>query len=115
MLFRSIRTHPVTGRKCIYLNKMFAHGILDFNKHESDLFVNFIDDKVSRAADLQCRIHHEKGTVVLWDNRNTAHSACMDNRDSERRHVARITPMAEVPYGTPYVEQKRLNIERGEL
>lgn len=40
----------------------------------------------------------EPGTVVLWDNRVTAHSAIHDfDQTGARRHGARITPQAERP------------------
>lgn len=40
----------------------------------------------------------EPGTVVLWDNRITAHSAILDfDQIGGRRHGARITPQAERP------------------
>lgn len=38
-------------------------------------------------------------------NRVTAHSATADWSSGERRHLARITPQAEVPYETPYVKE----------
>lgn len=48
------------------------------------------------------RVKWEKGTVVVWDNRVTQHSALVDWKNGERRHIARITPQAERPYETPY-------------
>jgi len=44
----------------------------------------------------------EEGTVIVWDNRVTAHSALLDWVNGQRRHLARITPQAEKPYETPY-------------
>lgn len=36
------------------------------------------------------------------DNRVTQHSALIDWKNSQRRHLARITPQAERPFETPY-------------
>jgi len=48
------------------------------------------------------RVKWAPGTVVVWDNRVTCHSAILDWRDGGRRHVARITPQAERPYETEF-------------
>ena len=44
----------------------------------------------------------EEGSVVLWDNRVTQHTALIDWQGGARRHLARITPQAERPFETPY-------------
>jgi len=36
------------------------------------------------------------------DNRVTQHSALIDWKNSQRRHLARITPQAERPFETPF-------------
>lgn len=41
--------------------------------------------------------------MVVWDNRVTQHSAIVDWQTGQRRHLARITPQAEIPYETPFV------------
>lgn len=42
-------------------------------------------------------------TDASEQNRVTSHSAIVDWISGERRHLARITPQAEIPYETPYV------------
>ena len=71
-------------------------------------------DHIAKAIDTQVRVkvrlapivhfpnsyslQWEPGTVVLWDNRVTAHSAIVDfDQIGGRRHGARITPQAERP------------------
>jgi len=72
-------------------------------------------DHIAKAIDTQVRVkvrlalhcslleftftpQWEPGTVVLWDNRITAHSAIADfDQIGGRRHGARITPQAERP------------------
>jgi sulfonate dioxygenase len=44
----------------------------------------------------------EKNSVIVWDNRVTAHTAILDWTDGSRRHLARLTPRAEQPYETPF-------------
>jgi sulfonate dioxygenase len=52
---------------------------------------------LAKSADIQIRVKWERGTVVVWDNRMTAHSALHDFDRSERRHPVRITPRVERP------------------
>lgn len=81
--------------------------------------MKFLYDHIDKSADNQARVKWQPNTVVLWDNRITAHvrvilisivavdftfydsqSAIVDYKNSgERRHGARITPQAERPIG----------------
>jgi len=99
-----VRTHPVTGEKALYVNPQFTRKVIGYKKEESDNLLNFLYDHIAKSQDLQARVKWAKGTVVVWDNRVTAHSAIIDWDDGQRRHLARITPQAEQPYETPFVE-----------
>jgi sulfonate dioxygenase len=92
-----IRTHPVTGEKAIYVNPQFTRYIIGFKQEESQYLLKFLYDHIALSQDLQCRVKWAPGTVVVWDNRVTAHSAQIDWENGERRHIARITPQAEQP------------------
>ncbi|KAM0322265.1 hypothetical protein ACHAQA_009554 [Verticillium albo-atrum] len=97
-----IRTHPATGEKAIYVNPQFTRDIVGLKKEESDALLKFLYEHIAWSADIQARVKWEAGTVVVWDNRVTQHSALVDWKDGDRRHLARITPQAERPYETPY-------------
>ncbi|KAK3669438.1 hypothetical protein LTR78_010698 [Recurvomyces mirabilis] len=97
-----VRTHPVTGEKALFVNPQFTRRIVGFKKEESDYLLKFLYDHIALCADLQCRIKWEPKTVVVWDNRVTAHSAILDWQDGQRRHLARLTPQAERPFETPF-------------
>lgn len=92
-----VRTHPVTGEKAIYVNPQFTRYIIGFKQEESQYLLKFLYDHIALSQDLQCRVKWAPGTVVVWDNRVTAHSAQIDWENGERRHIARITPQAEQP------------------
>lgn len=100
-----VRTHPATGEKALYINPQFTREIIGLKKEESDAILQFLYNHIALGADFQARVKWEEGTVVVWDNRVTQHSAIVDWEDGQRRHLARITPQAEVPYETPYVSQ----------
>jgi taurine dioxygenase/sulfonate dioxygenase len=97
-----VRTHPVTGEKALYINSGFTRSIVGLKKEESDAILKFLYDHIGRGIDYQARVKWEKGTVVVWDNRVTCHSAIVDWTTGERRHLARIQPQAERPTETPY-------------
>ncbi|KAG0703176.1 TauD-domain-containing protein [Suillus ampliporus] len=93
-----VRRHPVTGEEALYVNRQFTTRIVGLKREESETILKFLYDHVDKSADLQARVKWQPGTVVLWDNRVTAHSAIVDYGNSnERRHGARITPQAERP------------------
>ncbi|KAG8713325.1 hypothetical protein FRC08_013388 [Ceratobasidium sp. 394] len=93
-----VRRHPVTGEEALYVNQQFTTRIVGLKQEESDNILNFLYNHTARVADAQVRVNWEPNTVVIWDNRVTAHTAIIDFTDSgERRHGARITPQAEKP------------------
>ncbi|RDL36483.1 Uncharacterized protein BP5553_05835 [Venustampulla echinocandica] len=100
-----VRTHPATGEKALFVNGGFTRSIVGLRKEESDALLGFLLNHVGRGIDYQVRVRWAPKTVVVWDNRVTAHSAIVDWITGERRHLARITPQAERPYETPYVSE----------
>lgn len=92
-----VRSHPVTGEKALFVNPQFTRYIIGYKKEESEYLLKFLYDHMAFSQDLQCRVKWTPGTVVVWDNRVTAHSALLDWETKERRHLARITPQAEQP------------------
>ncbi|KAJ6014261.1 hypothetical protein N7540_008852 [Penicillium herquei] len=104
-----VRTHPVTGEKALFVNAGFTRSIVGLKKEESDALLGFLLAHIGRGIDYQARIRWAPGTVVVWDNRVTAHSAIIDWTTGERRHLARITPQAERPYETPYISDEALS------
>ncbi|CAO2650865.1 Nn.00g091620.m01.CDS01 [Neocucurbitaria sp. VM-36] len=106
-----VRTHPATGEKALFVNPQFSRRIIGFKKEESDFLLNFLYDHIAKGQDFQARVKWAPRTVVVWDNRVTAHSALLDWDDGARRHLARITPQAEAPYETDFEETKVAGFE----
>ncbi|KAJ7708208.1 hypothetical protein B0H17DRAFT_971739 [Mycena rosella] len=92
-----VRVHPVTGEKALYVNQGFTKRIVGFKTEESEYLLRFLFDHIAKGADFHIRGTYEPGTVVVWDNRVTAHSATGDFDKAVRRHAVRLTPQAEVP------------------
>ena len=106
-----VRTHPATGEKALFVNSQFSRRIVGYKKEESDYLLNFLYDHIAKGQDFQARVKWAPGTVVVWDNRVTAHSALLDWDDGARRHLARITPQAEPPFETEFEEKKAAGFE----
>lgn len=100
----STKSHPVvrtissTGEKALYINSGFVSEIEGLKKEESDAILGFLYDLLHSSVDLHIRAGWEEGTIVVWDNRRTEHTALFDWDSDERRHLFRITPRAEIPF-----------------
>jgi taurine dioxygenase len=72
-----VRTHGETGRKLLYVNRIFVDHIVGLDADESDELL----DRLCRSAETveyQCRWHWEPDSVAFWDNRAVQHYACSD-------------------------------------
>ncbi|KAK2594344.1 hypothetical protein QQS21_007945 [Conoideocrella luteorostrata] len=98
-----VRTHPVTGEKALFVSPQSTREIVGFKKEESSMLLKFLYDHIAQGADFHVRVQWEENSVVVWDNRNTAHTALVDWSDGQRRHIARMCPLGEKPFQTPYV------------
>ncbi|RAQ99404.1 alpha-ketoglutarate-dependent taurine dioxygenase [Stemphylium lycopersici] len=106
-----VRTHPATGEKALFVNPQFSRRIVGLKKEESEYLLNFLYDHIAKGQDFQARVKWAPGTVVVWDNRVTAHSALLDWDDGARRHLARITPQAEPPFETEFERERPAGFE----
>lgn len=94
-----IRTNPVTGWKALFVNRGFTGRIDDVSKDESDMILNYLNQVCVHNIDMQCRFRWEKGSVALWDNRCSWHSATFDY--DEERSGDRASSIGERPYFDP--------------
>ena len=90
-----VRTHPVTGRKALFLNKVTGSRLAGVSDRENDLLVPFLLDHV-RDPSFQCRVHWEPDMVVMWDNRAAQHCGVPDFTD--RRIMHRVTIAGDRPH-----------------
>lgn len=89
-----VRTHPVTGRKSLYLSS-HAGGIVGWPVPEARAFLR---DLVEHATQRQFVYSHRwrVGDLVMWDNRQTMHRARPFPPD-EPRDVRRTTLAGDRP------------------
>ncbi len=91
-----IRTHPVTGRKGIFVNETFTRKIQGMRSKESNAILGFLYQHL-QAAEYTCRFHWRPGSVAMWDNRCTQHRVIADNLSAHRR-MERVTICGDEPY-----------------
>jgi alpha-ketoglutarate-dependent 2,4-dichlorophenoxyacetate dioxygenase len=91
---RLVRTHPVTGRKSLYLSS-HAGGILGWPVPEARAFLR---DLVEHGTQRQFVYAHRwrVGDLVMWDNRQTMHRA-RPFPANEPRDMRRTTLMGDGP------------------
>ncbi|KAG3248911.1 hypothetical protein PI124_g6395 [Phytophthora idaei] len=92
-----VRTHPVTGRKALYVNAQFTTRINNLSAAESDSVLRFLLQHIAQGHEFQVRYHWTKEAVAIWDNRATVHYATYDYLPGNR-HAVRVTPHGEIAY-----------------
>jgi len=72
-----VRTHPVTGRKALYVNRGFTQGINGLPDDEARALLAFLIEH-SVKPDFQVRFRWRANSVAFWDNRAVQHLAVWD-------------------------------------
>ena len=90
-----VRTHPVTGRKALYVNRAFTTRIYELSRAESAALLRFLYEHQEDPI-FQCRVHWEPDTVTIWDNRAVLHRALWDYYPAVR-HGLRVSVVGERP------------------
>ena len=92
-----VRTHPVTGRKALYLNPNRLDRIVGLERDESDALLDELADEARKPQ------HHfghvwNRGDIVVWDNRATMHRVVIDYPMGEPRIMHRVLIEGDRPY-----------------
>lgn len=90
-----IRTHPVSGRKGLFVNQGFTTRINELSPRESDTILALLFNHISRP-EFTIRWQWQANDVAFWDNRITQHYAVDDYRP-QRRVMHRATILGDVP------------------
>jgi taurine dioxygenase len=90
-----VRTHPVTGRKALYVNRQFTLRITGLKERESQALLELLYEQ-AQVPEYQFRLRWKPHTIALWDNRSTQHYAANDYYPN-RRHMERVAVIGDRP------------------
>jgi taurine dioxygenase len=90
-----VRTHPVTGRKALYVNRGFTTALVGVPRDESDGILRVLYEHMENPL-FQCRFRWRKNSLAFWDNRCAQHRALWDYWPYTR-HGHRVTIRGDRP------------------
>ena len=90
-----VRTHPETGRKCLFLGD-HAEYIVGMPYDEGRALIEALN-ALAIHPDLTYEHHWTPGQVIVWDNRCLLHRATAYDEAHEGRVIRRCTVLGTVP------------------
>jgi taurine dioxygenase len=90
-----VRTHPATGRKALYVNRLMTREIEGLPRDESDALLQKLFDHQEQPRFVYEHIWRP-GDILMWDNRCTLHARTHFS-SGERRLLRRVTILGEKP------------------
>ena len=92
-----VRTHPVNGRKCIFVSEGECTGIVDMPDDEA---LELIKDLSMHCTQPEYMYEHKWriGDLLIWDNCSTQHLAVHDYKLPQRRLMYRTTLSGTAPF-----------------
>ena len=91
-----VRTHPVSGRQALFVNRIFTKRIVQLAPRESDALLAMLFQHIE-TPEYQCRFRWAPGSVAFWDNRCAQHNALWDYYPHRRRGLL-VTIQGDRPY-----------------
>lgn len=90
-----VRTHPETGRRCIFLGD-HAEYVVGMDYDEGRALIEELNALIIHP-DLSYEHHWRPGELIVWDNRCVLHRATPYDPATQRRVIRRCTIIGEVP------------------
>jgi len=92
-----VRTHPVTGRKGLFINEAHTSHIVGLPRAESDALLKEICAHIVKP-EFRYEHHWRAGDLLMWDNVATQHKANFDYDLPLRRLMYRTTVRGSTPF-----------------
>jgi taurine dioxygenase len=90
-----VRTHPVTGRKALFVSPVYTVGIEGLRPEESDAVLGYLFKHLTQDQFIY-RHKWREGMLLMWDNRCTMHFA-EGGYDGYLRLMHRTTVAGDAP------------------
>lgn len=91
-----VRTHPVSGKRGLFVNEGFTSRIVELEKKESDAILAVLRAHLAKPEHT-VRWRWKQYDLAFWDNRLTQHYATADYLP-QRRIMHRATILGDKPY-----------------
>ena len=91
-----VRTHPVTGRKALYLGSKVTIGIDGWPADKAAAFLRKLEETATAAPLRYCH-KWRPGDAVLWDNRRVLHAGTPFDMAAYSRRMHRTTWREDQP------------------
>jgi taurine dioxygenase len=91
-----VRTHPRTGRKCLYVMRDDCTAIDGIAEEEAEALITVLADHIVKPAFIY-RHQWRPGDLLMWDNCTVQHRAIQDYDLPRRRVMHRTTMGGSVP------------------
>lgn len=85
-----VRTHPFTGRKCLYLSEGLSTELIGLPREEGDALLKALLAHMIRP-EFVYRHRYCEGDLIIWDNCSAIHLATSDFNETQRRRMHRTT------------------------
>ncbi len=92
-----VRTHPYSGKKCLFINEGYTARIAGMENAEGDALLQHLLEHATQPEFIY-RHHWRAGDFLLWDNCAVQHQAVADYKLPLRRHMERTTLTGSAPY-----------------
>jgi taurine dioxygenase len=92
-----MRSHPVTGKKGIYLGGTTVSLPLDMDEAEGRALIDALFERATRPEHVYAHKWRQHD-LVFWDNRFVMHTATEYDRERQRRLIHRTSVRGEKPY-----------------
>lgn len=92
-----VRTHPITGRKCLYISELSVTGFVGMPLNES---TPLLEDLFTHCVRPEFIYRHQwrVGDLLMWDNCSLQHNAVQNYSSHQRRLMHRTTLKGSVPF-----------------
>jgi taurine dioxygenase len=91
-----VRTHPVTGKPLLFVNRGFTTRIKQLKRPESNAVLEMLFRHIE-TPEFHCRFQWAPNSLAFWDNRSAQHHALFDYWPN-RRYGHRVTVCGDKPF-----------------